>query len=125
MAGGVHSGGGVWWEVCVAGGVAEGKRRPLKRALRILLECFLVNVVFTLTGRYYKAYPSINCKEHEHLIKGRKELRTIQECNDACDSTPGCAAYGINNDWRSGCWLKKKTCLGSLTPHPQDTLFVK
>ena len=60
MAGGVHSrgmrgrGGHVWQRgVCVAG-VGGGEwhawqeRRPLKRAVRILLECILVFLVSTL-----------------------------------------------------------------------------
>ena len=39
VAGGVHGGGSVWWR---GAGHAWQERQPLQRAVRILLECFLV-----------------------------------------------------------------------------------
>ena len=44
--GGMHFGG--WQGVCVAGGHARQEIWPLQRTVRILLECILVKLVFSL-----------------------------------------------------------------------------
>ena len=47
--GGMHGGGPVWQGACVAGGGhAWQERRPLQRAVRILLECILVGALWEI-----------------------------------------------------------------------------
>ena len=81
---------------------------------------------FAKTGEYYKVYPGVNCHNPQDLLKARPDLGTVGECNDTCDETPGCAAYGFNNkDFVHGCFLKKENCLNGITEDPNDILFVK
>ena len=51
--------GGVWQGGCMAGGDAWQERRPLQRAVHILLECFLVDRSIYLAITFYYLSPKL------------------------------------------------------------------
>ena len=71
------------------------------------------------------AYPGVNCQGRGHVIKHFKDFHTVEKCNDACDSTPGCAVWTVHDDWRDGCWMQKETCIDNIVPIPDQTVYIK
>ena len=88
---------------------------------------FHVNL-FNFFQEYYKAYVGIHCNgtEHKTAEDHYHETDTIESCFKACDATPDCVAFAIRDNWSiGGCYLKKESCLGNMSPKPGVTMFVK